>query len=789
MSRHISIAVSLLFVAVLISGCEKTNSNAPDEPKPPESHPGPMRTDSPDAGEPVSMRSVSRAKRPAGDKPGGKTAPRPAVAKDRSDAKRSGANGGHKYALLVGCTKYDGAPPLQGPVNDVRVMSELLARRFQFPEANVRKLVGWPDAAGDRPTYANIAAEFKKLIDLAKPNSQIVILLSGHGSQVPVPAGQKSLLDPANREPDGMDEVFLPSDFKNWDRGTVRNSLSDNQLSDWLNQMSDKGASVWLICDCCHSGTLSKSGGGPPADVRWRRADPAKHLGIPAEVMAAAERRIGEGGASKSPSLEASPVQVHRAGKSSKGKVIAFYAAQPFEEAPEMPRPRGAENQNGSAVHGMLTYSVARVLEQNSHPMTYRELSQKVLSLYRSENLSFLPTPSADGDVDQEVLGLRSWPGRSDFLLERHSGKTFVTGGELHGLNTGTILRVRPPAGSGADATILGYVKITAPRVTLAEVAPCPFTENGKSYAAVDLGKLPDLARCEVVFRAAGGTPLKLALAAGAKAGPSLAAILNSMPAESRGFVKASDAKNADWLLRATENGYDLVQVRGSANDDAHNRVVHTYPAGDVKNLAESLANDLRRISIWSSVWKVAEAGSIGGRPGRKKPRFKFEVRRLDANGKPRPGGAQSSSVVHPGDVLEIVLDNRRGFENVWVTVLFLDARYGIDVFLSESVGEGKSLKPIQIEITDETFGPEGLIVLVQNLKEFGQRQRFEFLAQKPLGTRGKSKGAANPQTPFEKLLAAAHGDKGQNAKGFELGHPANPIVFTYSWITRARGR
>jgi hypothetical protein len=125
------------------------------------------------------------------------------------------------------------------------------------------------------------------------------------------------------------------------------------------------------------------------------------------------------------------------------------------------------------------------------------------------------------------------------------------------------------------------------------------------------------------------------------------------------------------------------------------------------------------------------------------------------------------------------------------VTVLFLDANYGIDVFFSESIGEGKSLKPIEIDITDESYGAEGLVVLVQNLGEFGQRQRFEFLSQKQLGqrTRGETKGAPNPRTPFEKLLATIRGEKGQNTKGFPLGHTANPVVFTHSWITRRRAK
>src|SRR5687767_1313105 len=70
-----------------------------------------------------------------------------------------------QHALLIGCTKYENEniPALYGPRNDVPAMTRLLCERFGFPKANIRQLYDWPDQAADRPTRANIGAEFAKL--------------------------------------------------------------------------------------------------------------------------------------------------------------------------------------------------------------------------------------------------------------------------------------------------------------------------------------------------------------------------------------------------------------------------------------------------------------------------------------------------------------------------------------------------------------------------------------------------------------------------------------------------
>ena len=206
----------------------------------------------------------------------------------------SAADAPQRYALLVGCTHYDNRaiPALDGPLNDVAMWAKLLTepKGFAFPPANVTRLAGWPEDVKARPTYANIVAAFEALLAKAGPGVQVFILLSGHGTQIPIPESQTDPLDPKNPEPDGMDEVFLPSDVKSWGGGDkrVENAIIDDQIGLWLDQLRDKGASVWIVFDCCHAGSMTRD-----AEERTRTVDPEKALGSSPAIEHASRRKQG----------------------------------------------------------------------------------------------------------------------------------------------------------------------------------------------------------------------------------------------------------------------------------------------------------------------------------------------------------------------------------------------------------------------------------------------------------------------------------------------------------------
>src|SRR5262249_9911713 len=136
---------------------------------------------------------------------------------------------------------------------------------------------------------------FESLIARAKPESRVVIVLSGHGIQVPIPPSQTNPLDPKNYEPDGMDEVFLPADVGDWTVEGLKNAILDDQVGAWLDQLRAKGAHVLIVFDCCHSGTMTRSG---PGVREISRSASAAALKIPdkayIDASAAAKKAVAE---------------------------------------------------------------------------------------------------------------------------------------------------------------------------------------------------------------------------------------------------------------------------------------------------------------------------------------------------------------------------------------------------------------------------------------------------------------------------------------------------------------
>ncbi|HEV7715172.1 MAG TPA: caspase family protein, partial [Steroidobacteraceae bacterium] len=77
------------------------------------------------------------------------------------------AAAGVKRALLIGINDYKSVPGLQGSVNDVQTMREVLVTRWGFPEANIRMVT---DQAGTR---AGILAALEDLVRTAGPNDTV----------------------------------------------------------------------------------------------------------------------------------------------------------------------------------------------------------------------------------------------------------------------------------------------------------------------------------------------------------------------------------------------------------------------------------------------------------------------------------------------------------------------------------------------------------------------------------------------------------------------------------------
>ncbi len=303
-----------------------------------------------------------------------------------------------RRALLVGCTAYPNLPPhhqLEGPANDVPLVRDLLIRRYQFSPANIAELV---EGAGEarRPTRALIRAGFEELAKSAGPGDRIVILMSGHGAQQPARPDDRTELD-------GLDEVFLPADAGGWDRErkALINAIIDHELGAWVRAIQAKGASVWLIFDSCHSGTMIRG-----TDEEVLREVPAADL-VPKDVLAEAARAVQE-------VKRRGPTAVidDRLGSEAPSAgLVAIYASQDQELTVEKRLP-----DYSSPYHGLMTYTLCKILNEATGPLTYAQLVRRIHDRYVASGRSG-PMPMVEGpDIGRQVAGRRraGGPGPAD---------------------------------------------------------------------------------------------------------------------------------------------------------------------------------------------------------------------------------------------------------------------------------------------------------------------------------------------------------------------------------------
>ena len=152
---------------------------------------------------------------------------------------------GTKRALLIGINKYKAVPKLQGSLNDIETMRQILLTRWGFADKNISVVTD------EAATRAGMLAALEQLAKDAGPNDTIYFHYSGHGSQVE---------DLNGDEPDDhLDETLVPQDGRT---AGVRD-ITDDELDAVFSRMAAKNA--FIVLDSCHSGTATRS-----LDIRTR---------------------------------------------------------------------------------------------------------------------------------------------------------------------------------------------------------------------------------------------------------------------------------------------------------------------------------------------------------------------------------------------------------------------------------------------------------------------------------------------------------------------------------------
>jgi metacaspase-1 len=179
------------------------------------------------------------------------------VAKAMAASQRA-ARKPNRRALLVGINEYpDPQNRLDGCVNDAFLVSAALQESGFDPE-DIRVV------ADDRATAAGILDRLHWLLDGTAPGDERVFFYSGHGAQIPSYG--------VGDEVDHLNECLCPYNF-DW---SPARAIADDQFMNLYSQLPYDSHFVAMF-DCCHSGGMSRAGGGakvrgitPPDDVRHR---------------------------------------------------------------------------------------------------------------------------------------------------------------------------------------------------------------------------------------------------------------------------------------------------------------------------------------------------------------------------------------------------------------------------------------------------------------------------------------------------------------------------------------
>ncbi len=604
------------------------------------------------------------------------------------------------------------------------------------------------------------------------------IQLSGHGSQQPANP------DPKDREPDGLDEIFLPADTGEWDpeKGTVRGAIVDDEIREWVDTIRAKGAFVWIIFDSCHSGTMTR--GAESAQRVNRRIDPAEL--VLAETLASVP--IGSSIETRGDFHDETVARGETVGADAKGGLVAMYAAQSLEPTFEMPLPTLV-----SHPHGIFTYTLMQVLASTEKALSYRDLADSVSLIYRANGI-LQPTPLMEGpDVDSEVLGRDILPDKAPIRFSGRAVPEFgfeVDTGMLMGVSEGSILEVYPPAVAPNAEIPLGTVVVSKSGSTTAFVRP----EKWRGSDAAPPEALGIGSRAQIIYRKLGRGELKVALQF-EEVDESLTPFsiitppevigseVRKLQASAKGscsFVK--EVGEAEWIARFhAEGGVTLLPVSGWSKAFP---VVAGQEIGRqfaLKGSAEA-AKALKQVARARQLVGVAADG-VEGLP------MKVELLRFepgDPEGKPVTHGPQGRVLRH-GDEIAFRIQNQSPV-SIDVTLLFVDSAYGIYALFPEPgtvddnrLPPGVELVTPKLEVTSDTSGLEQVVALA--VRSTRDRVSFGCLEQPSIET---TRGDAALSSPLGELLKTMVYGEGET-RGLRRSASGDHATRLISWTTVPR--
>ncbi len=464
-----------------------------------------------------------------------------------------------KLALLIGIDKYrypNKVSNLDGCVNDVEDMRELLVNKFGFQEADVLML------KNEQATHEGIIKAFQDhLIEQSEaPGDEIIVFhYSGHGSQMKDVSGDEI--------GDQLDETLVCHDSRDPQKKVF--DVSDDEINGLLQQLGRHTKNITFIFDSCNSGTASRGTGLVRKAPNDEREPPAT-----APAYAASER--GLEGESDLRAPNANYVLISGC----------------------LSKQRSYEHKQDGKARGALTYFLTKELRRTGAKATYRDVMDNVMGQVNA----YFPNqnPQIEGAAaDHYVFSDSTGVAQAHVLVTSVRGdQVTFNAGQVHGMSKGSVFAVYAP----------GTKEFAPPQQALAQVrleSILPFTSTG---ARVSGAAVPQFARA--VEREHQYAELKLAVYYhGLAQSPKLRAIKARL--DSLRFVETvpavpelREARGYHLLLR--QEGSQIITEGGDVSELSL-RVSVNDP-----QIINKVVNEVTQWAKWYNVLSINNPASVG---------------------------------------------------------------------------------------------------------------------------------------------------------------------------------
>jgi hypothetical protein len=370
------------------------------------------------------------------------------------------------WAVLIGIDHYTSYRNLNGCVQDVEDVEQLLRSRLSAMPLHITKLTASGPNEPRPPTYDNVLAALTTVQTNAKPGDFVYIHFSGHGSRL------KSQHDPQHpKQPlagNHLHEVLVLEGDKH---------LKDFELGKFLDDLASKGLFLFVVLDCCHSGGADRVADDSDDNVR----------GIDDLVIFDAEETDA---ASQPPTGDATAGQLGLTRDASSWKsywqrprnYTVLAACQPHEKAREFTHDGKT---NGALTHWMIK-STGQLSSTRGTP-TYQRLHRDIYATMFAEFPS--QHPMLLGEGDRLLFGNDNFRGiQAAYIDEITKARLFIDIGEVHGVRVGEEYAVYQRSALGLDSDPIIANIIIDQVGGLRSSAKMPATSNG-----VELGCLVKL--------------------------------------------------------------------------------------------------------------------------------------------------------------------------------------------------------------------------------------------------------------------------------------------------------